>query len=171
MATHRGRRWRWRFGSDRPNRKRLLGRGWYDLGVRSCHRGNASVHFRLVCKWGDAGIDEQCSLDHGGKTGVRLRSGHAAIATRFYRFTRKSEYALDSPGAFADGYFVLDYGVNYGSPALMFTAHRLRHRPQRLLRRHARGDVRRRQGRARRQCRARIRVIGPRTDRYERNSR
>jgi hypothetical protein len=34
-------------------------------------------------KWGDAGIDEQCSLDHRREPGVRLRSAHAAIVASF----------------------------------------------------------------------------------------
>ena len=40
-----GRRWRWWFSGDRPKWQRLLGGGRGDLGVRSCHRGNASVLF------------------------------------------------------------------------------------------------------------------------------
>ena len=34
------------------------------LGAGPCYRGNASAHFRFICKWRDARIDEQCYLDH-----------------------------------------------------------------------------------------------------------
>jgi len=53
-------------------RQRLFRWEQHDLGARSCHRDNASVHSGFVCKWSDAGTHEQCSLDNRPDSSVRL---------------------------------------------------------------------------------------------------